>query len=321
VHEPDEVDVVFAGGVFCDIVFGGVPHLPTPGSEVYADQFNVVAGGTATRAVAAARLGLRTGLFGAVGRDMFGDHVAAQLAAEDNLDLRWLRHDQRVCTPVTVAVANEHDRAFITYEHECARRPNTWDGPLPNTKVLQLGVGDPLPPYAAELRSRGALVIGGVGWDPTGDWSPELLRRLAEIDVFVLNAVEARQYTRTATVEEATKTLAELVPHVVVTDGGHGALAMDADTGELLRVPAPCVPVADPTGAGDVFTAALIAGILRGWPLSTRLRFATICGALSVRTLGGASSAPKWDAVLDFLTRIPDVPDIDRALIESGAPN
>ena len=316
-HEPDEVDVVFAGGVFCDIVFGGVPHLPSPGSEVYADQFTVVAGGTATRAVAAARLGLRTGLFGAVGTDMFGDHVAAQLAAEANLDLRWLRHDSKVCTPVTVAVANEHDRAFITYEHECARRPDTWYGPLPNTKVLQLGVGGPLPPYAAEMRSRGALVVGGVGWDPTGEWSSDLLRRLPEIDVFVLNAVEAMRYTRTATVEQAAKLLAELVPEVVVTDGGAGAVAIDA-AGELVRVPAPNVPVADPTGAGDVFTASLIAGMLRGWPLTTRLRLATICGALSVRTLGGASSAPDWTAVVDFLAGVPDVPDADRALIQSG---
>ncbi len=319
-REPDDVDVVFVGGVFCDIVFGGVPHLPTPGSEVYADQFTVVAGGTATRAVATARLGVRTGLFGAVGTDMFGDHVAEQLAAEDNLDLRWLRHDSTVCTPVTVAVANEHDRAFITYEHHCARRPDTWDGPLPNTKVLQLGVGEPLPGYAAELRSRGALVVGGVGWDASGAWSPELLRRLPEIDVFVLNAVEARAYTRTESVEQATKVLAELVPSVVVTDGGHGAVAIDSGTGELVRVPAPYVPVADPTGAGDVFTAALITGILRDWPLSTRLRFATICGALSVRTLGGASSAPTWDAVLEFAAGTEDVPDADRELIVSGAP-
>lgn len=317
-HEPDEVDVVFAGEVFCDLVFGGVPHLPSPGSEVYADQFTAVAGGTATRAVATARLGLRTGLFGAVGTDMFGDHVAALLAVEDNLDLRWLRHDSKVCTPVTVAVANEHDRAFITYEHECARRPNTWYGPLPNTKILQLGIGGPLPPYAAEIRSRGALIVGGVGWDATGEWSTDLLGRLAEVDVFVLNAVEARQYTRTATVEQAAKTLAELVPQVVVTDGGDGAVAIDGATGELVRVPAPDVAVADPTGAGDVFTAALIAGMLRDWPLTTRLCFATICGALSVRTLGGASSAPTWSAVLDFLAGIPDVPDADRALIQSG---
>jgi sugar/nucleoside kinase (ribokinase family) len=320
VRETDDVDVLFAGGVFCDLVFGGVPHLPTPGSEVYADQFDVTAGGTATRAVAAARLGLRTGLFAVIGCDMFGDHVTAQLGAEDNLDLRWLRRVPGVCTPVTVAVTDEHDRAFLTYEDPAVRRPETWgDKLLPHATVLQLGIGAALPPWAAELRERGSLVVGGVGWDATGLWSSDLLRRLAEVDVFVLNAVEAVRYTRTDSVEKAVKLLADLVSLVVVTDGKDGAVAVDSGTGELLRVPAPCVPVADPTGAGDVFTASLITGLLRDWPLATRLRFAAICAALSVRTLGGASSAPTWATVLDFLARTPDVSADDRALIMAAA--
>jgi sugar/nucleoside kinase (ribokinase family) len=315
-----DVDVVFAGEVFCDLVFGGVPRLPSPGAEVYAECFRVTAGGTATRGVAAARLGLRTGLFAVIGADMFGDQVAAQLNDEPNLDLRWLRHDPAVRTAVTVAVANQHDRAFITYEHESARRPTTWDGPLPTTKALHLGIAGPLPGWAGELRSRGTLVVGGVGWDATGKWSSDLLRRLDEVDVFVLNAVEATQYTRTGSVDAAAKQLADLVAHVVVTDGGAGAVSVDSAAGELIRVPAPDVQVMDPTGAGDVFTAALIHGLLRpDWPSATAVRFAAICGALSVRTLGGASSAPGWPTILDFLATMPDVPAADRALIESSA--
>src|SRR5262245_53184154 len=104
------LDVVFAGEVFCDLVFCGIPHLPTPGTEVYADRFAVSAGGTANRSVAAARLGLRTGLFGVIGTDLFGEHLAARLEAEENLDLTWLRRDPSVQTPVTVAVTDEHDR-------------------------------------------------------------------------------------------------------------------------------------------------------------------------------------------------------------------
>ncbi|MBO4255619.1 carbohydrate kinase family protein [Streptomyces griseorubiginosus] len=313
------LDVVFAGEVFCDLVFGGTPHLPTPGSEVYADRFAVAAGGTATRCVAAARLGLHTGLFAVIGTDLFGEHLAAELGAEKNLDLTWLRRDPAVRTPVTVAVTNEHDRAFITYEEEGARRPETWHGERPDVRALHLGIARPLPGWVAELRARGTRVVGGVGWDPTGEWSPDVLTRLKEIDLFVPNAVEAMSYTRTATVEEAVKVLADLVPDVVVTDGPNGALALDRATGDLVRVPAPQVTAADPTGAGDVFTAALIHGVLRDWPLATRLRFAGICASLSVRTLGGASSAPRWGAIREFLHRVPDVPEEDRALIEAAA--
>ncbi|MEU1804898.1 PfkB family carbohydrate kinase [Streptomyces sp. NPDC019937] len=303
------LDVLFAGEVFCDLVFGGIPHLPTPGTEVYADRFAVSPGGTATRAVAAARLGLRTGIFGVIGTDPFGEHLAARLATEENLDLTWLRRDPAVHTPVTVAVPQEHDRAFLTYEEAGARRPEVWEGELPGVRFLHLGVGRPLPAWAAELRSRGTRVVGGVGWDPTGDWSPQLLTRLAEVDVFVCNAVEATSYTRAGTVEEAVKILADHVPDVVVTDGGRGAVAVDGGTGELVRASAPHVEAVDPTGAGDVFTAGLITGLSHGWPLPTRLRYAALCAALSVRGLGGAGSAPYREEIDAFLERNPHSPD------------
>ncbi|MFI0777083.1 carbohydrate kinase family protein [Streptomyces sp. NPDC021212] len=303
------LDVLFAGEVFCDLVFGGIPHLPTPGTEVYADRFAVSAGGTATRSVAAARLGLRTGIFGVIGTDPFGEHLAARLATEDNLDLTWLRRDPAVHTPVTVAVPQEHDRAFLTYQEEGARRPEVWEGELPDVRFLHLGVGGPLPDWAAGLRARGTRVVGGVGWDPTGHWSPELLTRLAEVDVFICNAVEAMSYTRTGTVEEAVKILADHVPDVVVTDGGRGAVGVDGGTGELVRASAPRVEAVDPTGAGDVFTAGLITGLHHGWSLPTRLRYAGLCAALSVRSLGGASSAPYREEINAFLEHHPRIPD------------
>jgi sugar/nucleoside kinase (ribokinase family) len=314
------LDVVFAGEIFCDLVFGGIPHLPAPGGEVYADRFAVAAGGTANRGVAAARLGLHTGLFAVIGTDFMGEHLVSRLGAEENLDLTWLRRDPAVHTPVTVSVTNEHDRAFLTYEEQGARRPEVWHGELPDARFLQLGVWDPLPGYVAEYRARGTRVVGGVGWDPTGRWSPDVLARLGEIDVFVANAVEAMSYTRTGTVEDAAKALADLVPQVVVTDGAHGAVGVDGVTGELVRVPVPRVPVADSTGAGDVFTAALITGLLQEWPLRTRLTFAGLSAALSVQSLGGSSSAPRWSAVTDFLERTPGIPDEDRARIRAARP-
>ncbi|WP_316783449.1 carbohydrate kinase family protein [Streptomyces sasae] len=303
------VDVLFAGEVFCDLVFAGIPHLPTPGGEVYADRFAVVPGGTATRSVAAARLGLHTGLFAVIGTDFLGDHLVTELAREQHLDLSWLRRDPTVQTPVTVAATNEHDRTFITYEEEGARRPQVWDGELPDARFVQLTIGRPLPGWVSRLRAEGTRVVGGVGWDPTGRWSPELLTRLAEVDVFICNAVEATSYTRTGTVEEAVKVLDDLVADVVVTDGPRGAVAVDGVTGELVRIPAPSVPAVDPTGAGDVFTAAFIAGLSHGWPLTTRLRFAGLCAALSVRSLGGAAGAPHRAAVDAFLTEISELAD------------
>ncbi|MEZ5201986.1 MAG: PfkB family carbohydrate kinase [Micropruina glycogenica] len=56
----------------------------------------------------------------------------------------------------------------------------------------------------------------------------------------------------------------------------------------------PALPVRaiDPTGAGDCFGAALVAGTLAGWPLQQRLRFAALTAGLAVQQFGGRWPRP-----------------------------
>src|SRR6266511_3301345 len=104
--------------------------------------------------------------------------------------------------------------------------------------------------------------------------------------------------TGTRTPERALSTLARHVPVVAITCGPHGVLAADQITGERARVPALPVPAIDPTGAGDVFGAGFVVGTLAGWALEHRLRFATLCAALSVQHFGGSLSSPGWGEIV-----------------------
>lgn len=313
--EPPALDVVLGGTLFCDLVFSG-SSLPEPGAEVFADGFVLTPGGTANRAVAAARLGLRTGLLGVLGRDIFGERVARMLAAEPGLDLRWLGRTE-AHTPVTVSVTDEHDRSFITYEEPGTAAPDVWPGPLPRAGAAHAGLARPLPDWVRALRAAGTVVFGGVGWDATHTWSPVVLDRLADVDVFVPNEVEACRYTGTADVNAALKALADRVGTVVVTRGAAGAVALDSGTGERVDVPAVPVHVVDPTGAGDVFVAALMRGTLLGWDLATRVRFAALAASLSVRSLGGAVSAPTPADIGRYLSE--HTPDGDHGPIAAWA--
>ena len=65
-HEGAEL--LFAGDIFCDVVFAGV-DAPEQGAEVYAEAFTITAGGVANRAVAAARAGASTILLSRLGDD------------------------------------------------------------------------------------------------------------------------------------------------------------------------------------------------------------------------------------------------------------
>jgi sugar/nucleoside kinase (ribokinase family) len=48
----------------------------------------------------------------------------------------------------------------------------------------------------------------------------------------------------------------------------------------------------DPTGAGDCYGAAFVAGLLEGWDLRTVARFANVVGALAVTCKGPMEGAP-----------------------------
>ena len=93
-------------------------------------------------------------------------------------------------------------------------------------------------PWLAKAAANGTQIFADVGWDPTQQWSRDLLDQLALCHAFLPNETEAMAYTRTDTAVAALGTLAELVPVAVVTRGGDGAIAVDQTTGEYAQVPA-----------------------------------------------------------------------------------
>jgi sugar/nucleoside kinase (ribokinase family) len=300
VTEASSNTLLFAGDVFCDLVFSGVT-APEQGAEVYADAFAVTPGGVANRAVAAARAGAPTTLLSRVGDDVLGQHVYATLTAEPLLDTSLLEIVPGHQSSVSVALTGPEDRSFITYEDRLG--PLAVPAGLGAVAATHVGIARPLPAWVAELRAAGTTVVGGVGWDHTGAWSGGVLDRLAEIDVFVPNDVEAMRYTRTDSALAAAKALAERVPLAVVTCGGDGVVAVDSANGVVATVPTVRVDVVDPTGAGDVFVASFMAGAHHGWELTTRLRFAAASAAYAVTGLGGAASAPHPEQLRAFLRR------------------
>jgi len=287
-----ELDLVFGGRVFCDLVMAGV-STPAPGAEVFAESLTLTPGGTATRAVAAARLGFTTALVGAVGTDQFGATVRDHLARENNLTLDWLAELPGVQTAVTVALTNPTDRSFITYEERATWLPQTLPTPLPAVGACHVGVAEGIPSWVQELRRAGSFVVGGVGWDESGAWDPAVLDRLEHLDAFVPNHEEALNYTRSGSLESALRSLSRRTPLVVITRGGEGAVALDSATGERCELAAPQVKVVDPTGAGDCFVAALSGARTAGWPLQTCVAFAVLAASESVQRPGGAAGAPR----------------------------
>lgn len=297
------IDVLVSGRVYSDLVFSGAP-IPTPGAEVYADAFTISPGGAANRAVVAARLGAATSLLTEFGDDPIGLIVEGMLRDEPALDLSACRRLVDHQSPISVAITDGPERSFVTYELPASEL--AWHGEVPRT--AHVGVGEEVPAWARELRERGCLLFGGVGWDASGLWSDDLLARLSGVDAVVFNEVEALSYTRSATPEAALEVLADHVGVAVVTLGADGAIA--ADGPDRVRVASPRVTAVDPTGAGDAFTGAFMASTAWAWSLADRIRLSVAVAACVVRSAGGARSAPTPAQVGDLLAVHTD-PDWD----------
>lgn len=297
-------DLLFAGDIYCDLVFAGV-EAPEVGAEVFASDFALSPGGVANRAVAAARAGASALLLSRLGDDPLGRELRVLLDAEPRLDTSWIEQVPGWQTPVSASLTSANNRSFITYARDLA--PLSLPTELGPTELGPIGavhvsVAEELPGWVAELRAAGTIVVGGVGWDSTGVWCPSVLDRLSEVDVFVPNDAEAMRYTRTASAPEAAERLADHVPLAVVTRGRDGVVAVDSAAGVVVDLPAVPVEVLDPTGAGDVFVATFMAArVHEDWDLATQLRFAGLNASLSVTGLGGAVSAPRRTDLLAFV--------------------
>ena len=311
-----EFDVVLWGTVFLDIIFTGLKAMPTSGTEVWADGMGSCPGGIANLAIASSRLGMRTSLSAAFGDDDYADFCWRTLAEQEHVDLSRSRRFEHWHSPVTISMAVDRDRSMVTHGHAAPMSASELIGHPPRCRavIVDLGNSDALgdadrPSWADLARQDGALVFADAGWDASGNWDPRLLDQLERCHAFLPNAREAMAYTRTQTAHDALYALADRVPLAVVTNGSQGALAIDATTGEESHVPALRVPALDPTGAGDVFGAALVVGTLSGWSLDDRLAFATLCSALAVQQFGGSLAAPGWGDIADWWHDVRDRPD------------
>jgi sulfofructose kinase len=93
------------------------------------------------------------------------------------------------------------------------------------------------------------------------------------------------------------------------TLGSGGVLAWD---GERFRYAcAYQVPVADTTGAGDIFHAAFIYGLIYSWPLQRQLEFACAAAALNCTAIGARGKIAAVEAIERLMTSGARHPAVD----------
>ena len=283
------VDVACVGDPFLDLIFLGLPAMPSPGEEQLADRLVLVPGGMANVAYALGRLGLRAVVCAPRGRDPAG-RLLRELMADAGV--AWLGREADV-TPVTVALPADGDRALVSVMPTPTVDLETLAGISARAIVVDLPAAELLPAhprvYAVVGDPEVAMLVGRV--PPTLDG----LRAL------ILNEREVGGITGNPDFPGAAAQLAATGTTVVVTRGPRGATAVEPD-GHTVDVGVPLADVHDATGAGDLFAAAYIWADLAGRPLEERLQLATTYAS---RSLERATDRQKGITLDEFLALSP----------------
>lgn len=277
-----------------------VERYPELDSKTEALDWSEAGGGpTATALVALARWGMSCRFVGVVGDDPIGGRIGEDLRSE-GLDVRLI-----------VRPGSCSQRATILVEQGSGKRTIVWQRPSGSSLLP----GE-LPPdlfasavflhldglmieaslaAATHARDRGIPIMLDAG---------RLRPGMGDLAALCDYVVAAEQFAHDLGWDSTPADFVRLAracgyPVFTVTMGDRGSLTW---TGEgLFATPAFPVATVDTTGAGDLFHAGYLYGLLQRWPLSQVVRFASAGAALKCRSLGGRQGIPTLAEVNNLL--------------------
>ncbi len=280
---------------------GVVPAFPTINSKMKLLRFSKQGGGqVATAMVALRRWGGKTKYIGKVGEDELGT-FSLNAIYQEGVDI----------SSVTIEPNATNQFAMIIVDGVSGERTILWDrdqrlmyreGELRKEevcsgKLLHLDGHDI---HAALQCARWAKEDGIptiVDLDKVEPLTPNLIK---EIDFIITSSRFPFLFTG---ISDREKALLELQKHtsgfLCTTLGHEGAVALVK--GELIYVKGFEVKAVDTTGAGDVFHAGFVYGLLQNWEVIEILKFANVVAALKCRDLGGRRGIPTLGEVQKFL--------------------
>ncbi len=307
-------DLVCVGTALVDSIIKGFDPEPVSASGYRAASGSLNAGGEAVNeAMAAAKLGLKTGILCSLGEDAAGDMIVAALdhcGVDTGPILRSAEHP----TPVTTMFVREDGtrRSITNSAHRYNYHPERHTDRFTGARALILGslfrapFDDPEIIHAVltAAKAEGQLIFADTKLPNFRFLKLEDLRdSLPLIDYITPNEDEARYFSGKESPEDmAAVFLSCGVKNVIIKLGGKGCFFKNAEGSVFL--PACKIAAIDATGAGDNFAAGFASEILRGASNAEALRFANACGAICTTAVGAGTALKSREQVLQFLSSV-----------------
>ncbi|MBO4292228.1 MAG: carbohydrate kinase family protein [Lachnospiraceae bacterium] len=304
-------DMICMGTALVDSIIKGFDPEPVSASGYRAVSGTLNVGGEAVnQAMAAAKLGIRTGILCSLGVDEAGELVMNALQ-RSGVDTEHVIRDSEHPTPVTTMFVREDGtRKSITNQaHRYGFAVEKYEDVFTDTRALLLGSLFRAPFDEPEriryilkkAKDAGVLVFADTKLPNYKILGLEELREvLPMIDYITPNEDEAAYYTK----EKEPSAMADVflkygVKNVLIKLGRHGCYFKNSE--QELSLPAYRINAVDATGAGDNFLAGFAAEILRGASKEQALRFGNACGAICATMVGAGSALKSREQVLQFM--------------------
>ncbi len=301
------IDITSIGGAALD-VFVSAPHtigkrgdtdliqFPLGGKVKVKSVLQHCGGGATNTSVGFSRLGLSAGFCGVIGDDEWGEQILQTLQSEEVDTGTAIIVQDEISSFSIILVDEESGKRCILY---AANVNAHLSDPVFPKETLQESAWI----FLNHLTDVSCVILDDVcaiacdpkrnlAWNPGGSQvregfdAPVVRDLLASTNILLLNAEEAKTFTRTSSIEEALRVGTKAGAQVMcVTDGARGAFLSDGKQ-TFSCEPEPGTTVRDTTGAGDAFAVGVTWSIITGLSLQEALKAGMINSASVISQIG-----------------------------------
>lgn len=269
---------------------------------------HLASGGSASNTItAASKLGVDCGFLGKVGNDSYAEHFKRDLIKYGVKS--HLIEDNQSSGVATTFISRDGERTFGTYLGAAAMlsaeevSDNIFEGYnyfyiegylVQNIDLIRKAI--------STAKAKGLKVVLDLASFNVVEANKDFLLDIIPqyVDIVFANDEEAKALLDLKA-EEATDKLAEITEIAIVKTGEKGSLIRRGS--EMVSVPALTVDCVDTTGAGDLYAAGFMYGLVKGSDIKTAAEIGTILAGNVIQVIGPKMTDEHWAQIISRLPR------------------
>ena len=287
---------------------GSMQHVDAATSKTIGETMRqygstMAAGGSTANTVSGiAKLGVEAGYIGKVGNDEHGRFFENEMVKTNVKPMMMTTETPTGCAQAIIS--KDGERTFATYLGAALElspddlKPELFDGWDILFVEGYLVFNRPVVDKALEIaKSKGMKVAMDMASfnvvEANRDYMLDIIKN--NIDIVFANEEEAKALTGLEDPEASLHTIAELCDIAVVKVGAKGAYVQHGD--QIVKVDPIPAKVIDTTGAGDMWAAGFMAGLVKNEKLEKCAKMGAVLAANIIEVIGAKMDEDRWKKI------------------------